>query len=221
VRQRRFNPCAYSIKTIDLYLKELEVFHEDVSTVSRAINGTIALCESLHKHGPLHKELQHLAQTSVNEVNALQLEACRSIISDEIDGGGDLFRMTVNALRAKEAGPDRAKTVYLHQFPLKNETIWRKSLFSVLEFLLYETGHSRRKLSEIGDVMDRLVNSTFDKAFIRNGTKVENTIANTGVHVTSTFISPEKREGYLKSLKEDPVLGPLLLIFQRIILDSS
>lgn len=221
VRQRRFNPCMYSKKSIDVYLKELGLFHEDVITVSKAINGTIALCESLHKHGPLHKELQHLAQTSVNEVNALQLEACRSIISDEIDGGGDLLRMTVNALRAKEAGSDRAKTVYLHQFPLKNETIWRRSLLSVLEFLLYETGHSRRKLSGISDVIDRLVNSTFDKAFVKNGTTVENSIENTGVHVTSTFISSEKRQIYLKSLKEDPVLGPLLLIFQRIILDSS
>ena len=205
-----------------MYFTELDLFREDVQTVRTAINGTIALCDSLHKHGPLHKELQHLAQTSVNETKALQLEACRSILSEAIDGGGDLFRMAVNALRVKEAGPHRAQTFFLHQFPLKNETIWKESLSSALKFLLSESGKTRRNLLDTIDVsIDRLVASIFAKAFVHNGTTVVNTIENTGVHVTSTFISAEKREVYLKLLKEDSVLGPLLHVFQKIILSSS
>lgn len=101
VRQKRYNPCAYSQARLDLFVQELVLFGYDGVFLHKSLNDTIQLCNQVHKHGPLHQELRHLALQSTDEIGALQLEAARAIIADEIDAGGDILRMVANSLREK------------------------------------------------------------------------------------------------------------------------
>lgn len=234
VRQRRYNPCAYSQTKLDLFVQELVLFGQDGDFLRNKLNETIQLCNQLHKHGPLHQELRHLALQSTNEIGALQLEAARSIIADEIDAGGDILRMVANSLRDKEAGYKRAKRVFLSEFPLDNATKWLDTMTSVIEFLMDIDDDSRKTLDHetkesvirrlqfevLTSNISSIVDFVFKKAFVTNTSDsviIQNSIENSGVHVTRSLISKEKRYSFLKAIEDDRVLGPLLRLFRNIL----
>jgi hypothetical protein len=184
VRHTHYNPCGYSKPKLDTYVEELVLFGEDESFIRNALNATIMLCRNLHVQGPLHRELHRLEVEPPNEIKALQLEACRSIVSDEIDAGGDLLRMVVNSLREKEAGSNRARRVFLSEFPIMNQTVWQRSMNSVLTFLYsHNRTQSRRNLAASEDdamEIDRIANIAFSNAFINNTDNVQNKIKDSG-----------------------------------------
>ena len=232
VRQRRYNPCVHSQAKLDLFIHELVLFGQDGDFLRNSLNETIQLCHRLHKHGPLHLELRHLALQSTDEIGALQLEAARSIIADEIDAGGDILRMVANSLREKEAGPKRAKRVFLSEFPLDNATKWLDTMTSVVEFLMGVENNSRENIKReskknvrrrlqydtLTSNVSSIVDFVFEKAFMTNDSGViQNSIQNSGVHVTKSLVSKEKRLAYLKAIEDDRVLGPLLRLFRDIL----
>ena len=236
VRQRRYNPCVYSQAKLDLFVQELVLFGQDGNFIRKSLNDTIKLCKDLHKHGPLHQELRHLALQSTDEIGALQLEAARSIIADEIDAGGDILRMVANSLREKEAGRERAKRVFLADFPFDNASKWLDTMTSVFEFLMDADTNTlenvdkkkrieKRRLqnAKLFPNVSSIVDFVFKKAFITNTSDnnvIQNAIQNSGVHVTSSLISREKRLGYMKAIENDRVIGPLLHLFREILDDK-
>ena len=67
-----------------------------------------------------------------------------------------------------------------------------------------------------------LVDFAFKRAFISNtsdDSTIRNSIENSGVHVTSSLVSKEKRLLFIKALEKDHVLGPLLQLCRRILDD--
>ena len=155
----------------------------------------------------------------------MKKEAARSILADEVDAGGDIFRMASNALRDEEAGPIRAKRVFLDEFPLNNQTHWRETMLSVFSFL-FDIDHqfpSRRRLDDNfqSASTDEMLDVVFKSAFLADATHTKNKVENSGVHVTGHLISMEKRWALIRALKEDVVLGPLLGIFQKILLSKT
>ena len=144
--------------------------------------------------------------------------------------------MVANSLREKEAGRKRARRVFLADFPFDNATKWLDTMTSVFEFLMGADTNTlenvdkkkrieKRRLqnAKLFPNVSSIVDFVFKKAFITNTSDnnvIQNAIQNSGVHVTSSLISREKRLGYMKAIENDRVIGPLLRLFREILDDK-
>jgi hypothetical protein len=228
-----FDPCRTSQRNLKVYYAELEYFGKNVSYFKEEINKMILRCyrllrttqenfKSIERAYPKRtllfgEALRFLASNYTKSVpmDALRLEAYRSILSGEITSGGDLLRMAVNSLRAKEAERSMVKEITLEELPYNNPLMWKKTMGDIFDFL-FDSKYP--KLSGIIDCIKcRLVDVAFDNMQIkdrknRTGNYSITTQLRTPptVHVTRFLLPSDVRESYRKQLADDPELGPFL-----------
>lgn len=247
-----FNPCIHSEEMFDMYYAELRHFNEDVDSLKSSIAQITTECTKLYlnaknliaqdtseayaKHAKYGELLRKLSAVSPNHgMDALRLEAYRSIIftgmGPSLVSGNDLFRMAVNALRAKESEGQDVMQTQVEDFPYDNEYLWKRTMGDMLDFLFEskymayvqqdQTLKLRNHPSTVikSFLVDLAYNSSvMNKQMISDlhGTKGKKENERF-VHVTKNLIPPDLRERYKEGLKEDKLLGPVLATFRRII----
>lgn len=230
IKNPLYNPCTSSNNTLSLYLNELYAFNSNLSFISVSIKKIMQSCQRLlqkavnmtkalrtHSYAVL---LRHLAAGSENAVDALRLEAYRSLISSEVTAGGDIFRMTINSLRAREAGDSICKHFSIDDLPYDDEVTWKKAYGEILDFLFDRKYPLRLKSLNDKDYTSVSIRRHLIDMGYRNSLIFKTPIRNknyTSFHITKYFISNDTREAFRNTLKVDPELGPVLEAFRKLI----
>jgi hypothetical protein len=250
-----FNPCLHSEEMFDMYYAELSYFNEDVDSLKSSIAQIATECKRIYlsaknliakntseaytKHAKYGELLRKLSAVSPNHgMDALRLEAYRSILftgmGPSLVSGNDLFRMAVNALRAKESEGADVMQTQVEDFPYDNEYVWKRAMGDMLDFLFdskYLAHLHQLKTLKLHKHPSTVIKSFLvDLAYnssVMNKQMVLDLHGSTGekqsgrfVHLTKSLIPPDLREKYKKGLKEDKLLGPVLATFRRIIFGS-
>jgi len=243
--KKPFNPCRYSERMFSSYYSELKYFGKDVESIQSSINNITVSCKSMFQRAVRHSTymnstrsrntillygnlLRNLSSSSDGVVNALKLEAYRSILSSEVTAGGDIIRMAINSLRAQEAGSAVCRQVTIEEFPYENIDTWKQNYGEILDFLFGDEypaqlkSQGRRDLPS-ASIRLHLINLAYNNSMSR---KISVEITNSSVHktravhVTKNLLSIDERQRLKMLLMQDPELGPLMKLFQKFIFPS-
>jgi hypothetical protein len=228
-----YNPCSSSKNLLSFYVKELHTLNSNLSFMSVSIENIIQSCQNLVQKAfdtakPIRKHnyavlLRHLAAGSENAIDALRLEAYRSLISSEVTAGGDIFRMAINSVRAREAGDSICAHFSIDDLPYDDEASWKITYGKILDFLFNGKYPLRLKSMNDRDYTSVLIRRhLIDKGYqdsLSHGTLIGNSY--TSSHITKNFISNDKRKTYRDALKADPELGPILDTFRKLVFPLS
>ena len=149
---------------------------------------------------------------------------------------GDLLRMAVNTLYSP---PQTSRLFFISDFPAGEKEIFTQSSTRLYNFLM---GKDNNQFWSNYSSVRQAVNETIKKGFeekssytgamfnsssedninddtINHEYKTGNGAAFNNSHITVGFMSPSERQEYVNILKEDPVIGTLLTLIQRILSD--
>ncbi len=141
------NPCTSNESDIEKFVTVLATYHAGLSktAILHSIGKIRNLCHEIYQEISLESQIPsyHKALTLLmnhqQEYKALQLETCRSILSKFPGAGGDILRMTANAVREGQTQASNLQVstrVFLSKFSLGNKTQCLNTVTDIFRFLL-------------------------------------------------------------------------------------
>jgi hypothetical protein len=178
-------------------------------TVRKMFQSAVSLCKTLivKYNGSIYSEMLSTARLSTDPLEALRLEALRSLLHSE---GGDVVRMGVNALHEDRV---MSRRVFTSQFPIGDRQTFLRTAEEVFSFLMPPR---EEKLIPVPfwTCISRstVVKRVEQRAFVEEVPDVKHSTAGETMHITAGMVSNTTRQGYLQALRDDPVIGPLLVL---------
>jgi hypothetical protein len=141
------NPCSCDEKGILRFAEALLTYHTSLSRtlLLKSLEQIVLLCHEIHHSSTIkYGSNYHIILSTLfseDPVQAIRLEACRSILSKFSGSGGDLLRMTANSVHENQALDFRnlksiSKRIFLSQFSLENRSKYREAATEIFQFLL-------------------------------------------------------------------------------------
>ena len=142
------HPCSFDEDQIMKFISIIVTYHSQLSKskLKQTIQKISNLCyeiytDSTRIHGTsnYHRTLSKLLSNQFSSYKAIQLEACRSIISKFSGAGGDILRMAANSVREGQAmfeTSNLSKRIFLSEFLAGNKTQSLHILTELFQFLL-------------------------------------------------------------------------------------
>lgn len=141
------HPCMIDENQIIQFISIISTYHSSISKTKllQSIEKIVHLCNDIYGYYAIHYGLPNYHRTLSKLLNdqlsykALQLEACRSIISKFLGAGGDILRMAANSVREGQAmyeSPNLSKRIFLSEFSPGNKTQLLNTLTQLFQFLL-------------------------------------------------------------------------------------